>query len=68
MMYQELNLCLCPYRMIEVAKSMRLTLLRPPRDKGPKADLQDKHKQASLVLPLVSYDQFRDRPKRRKMR
>ncbi|CAG11183.1 unnamed protein product, partial [Tetraodon nigroviridis] len=54
-------------RMIEVAKSMRLTLIRPPRAKGPKAGVQDEHKRASLVLPLVTYDQFRDRPKRRKM-
>lgn len=56
--------------MIDVAKSMRLTLIRPPRVQDPKAGLQDtnKHKQAALVLPLVSYEQFRDRPKRRKMR
>eukprot|EP00066_Takifugu_rubripes_P028428 XP_011617694.1 PREDICTED: DNA-directed RNA polymerase I subunit RPA49 [Takifugu rubripes] len=57
-------------RMIEVAKSMRLTLIRPPRVQDPEAGLQDTnaHKQAALVLPLVSYEQFRDRPKRRKMR
>lgn len=65
-----MSLHLCPYRMIEVAKSMRLTLIRPPRVQDPKAGLQDtnKHKQATLVLPLVSYEQFGDRPKRRKMR
>lgn len=63
-----MNLHSSPYRMMEVAKSMRLTLIRPPRAKGPKIGLQDEHKQAALVLPLVTYNQFRDRPKRRKMR
>lgn len=54
--------------MVEVAKSMRLTLCRPPRGKVPKDGLQDQHKKASLVLPLATYDQLRDRPKRKKMR
>lgn len=54
--------------MMEVAKAMRLTLIRPPRAKGPKEGLQDEHKQVSLVLPLVTHVPFKDRPKRRKLR
>lgn len=54
--------------MIEVARAMRLTLIRPPRAKGPKVELQDEHKQVSLVLPLVTCVPFKDRPKRRKLR
>lgn len=53
--------------MIEVAKSMGLTLARPPRGKGAEDGLRDEHKQASLVLPLVKYDQFMERRKRKKM-
>lgn len=59
--------CVSSYRMIEVAKSMGLTLIRPPRGKGAEAGLQDKHREASLVLPLVKYDQFMERRKRKKM-
>ncbi|KAM3623403.1 uncharacterized protein V6R79_010742 [Siganus canaliculatus] len=51
-------------RMIEVAKSMGLTLLRPPRDR---TGMPDEHRMASLVLPLVKYDQFMERRKRKKM-
>ncbi|KAM9362979.1 DNA-directed RNA polymerase I subunit RPA49 [Symphorus nematophorus] len=54
-------------RMIEVAKSMGLTLIRPHRGKAAEAELGDEHKQASLVLPLVKYDQFMERRKRKKM-
>uniref|UniRef100_A0A3Q3WC12 Uncharacterized protein n=1 Tax=Mola mola TaxID=94237 RepID=A0A3Q3WC12_MOLML len=54
-------------RMIEVAKSMGLTLIRPARGKGAEAELQDEHRQASLILPLVKYDQFVERRKRKKM-
>ncbi|XP_019955935.2 DNA-directed RNA polymerase I subunit RPA49 [Paralichthys olivaceus] len=54
-------------RMIEVAKSMGLTLVRPARGKTVEAGLQDDHKQASLVLPLIKYDQFMERRKRKKM-
>ncbi|XP_041790051.1 DNA-directed RNA polymerase I subunit RPA49 [Chelmon rostratus] len=54
-------------RMIEVAKSMGLTLNKLPRGKADKAEPQDEHRQASLVLPLVKYDQFMERRKRRKM-
>ncbi|KAK2816990.1 hypothetical protein Q5P01_025181 [Channa striata] len=54
-------------RMIEVAKSMGLTLIRPARVKSEDAGLRDEHRQASLVLPLVKYDQFMERRKRKKM-
>lgn len=53
--------------MTEVAKSMGLTLIRPARGKGEEAGLRDQHRQASLVLPLVKYDQFMERRKRKKM-
>ncbi|KAL7405094.1 hypothetical protein ABVT39_023759 [Epinephelus coioides] len=53
-------------RMTEVAKSMGLTLIKPYRGKA-EAGLQDTNRQASLVLPLVKYDQFTERRKRRKM-
>lgn len=55
------------YRMIEVAKSMGLTLLKPARGKADVAELRDEHRHASLVLPLVKYDQFMERRKRKKM-
>lgn len=55
------------YRIIEVAKSMGLTLIRPARVKSDEAGLRDDHSQASLVLPLVKYDQFMERRKRKKM-
>lgn len=54
-------------RIIEVAKSMGLTLIKTPRSKAEEAALQDDHKQAALVLPLVKYDQFSERRKRKKM-
>lgn len=54
-------------RMTEVAKSMGLTLIKPYRGKAEEAGLQDTNRQASLVLPLVKYDQFTERRKRRKM-
>lgn len=53
--------------MTEVAKSMGLTLMKPARGKGDTAALQDDHRLASLVLPLVRYDQFSERRKRKKM-
>ncbi|XP_029363389.1 DNA-directed RNA polymerase I subunit RPA49 [Echeneis naucrates] len=55
-------------RMIEVAKSMGLTLIKPSRGKAENTGLQDEHKKACLVLPLVKYDQFMERRKRKKMR
>uniref|UniRef100_A0A3Q1GBU8 RNA polymerase I subunit E n=1 Tax=Acanthochromis polyacanthus TaxID=80966 RepID=A0A3Q1GBU8_9TELE len=54
-------------RMIEVAKSMGLTIIRPARAKADEAGLQDNHTQASLLLPLVKYEQFTERRKRKKM-
>ncbi|XP_040001857.1 DNA-directed RNA polymerase I subunit RPA49 [Xiphias gladius] len=54
-------------KMIELAKSMGLTLIRPARGKTDEAGLQDEHRQASLLLPLVKYDQFIERRKRKKM-
>ncbi|XP_030580710.1 DNA-directed RNA polymerase I subunit RPA49 [Archocentrus centrarchus] len=54
-------------RMIEVAKTMGLTLMKPARGKGDKAELQDDHRLAALVLPLVKYDHFTERRKRKKM-
>ncbi|KAM4584216.1 DNA-directed RNA polymerase I subunit RPA49 [Odontesthes bonariensis] len=53
--------------VIEIAKSMGLTLIKPARGKGEEAGLHNDHKQASLVLPLIKYDQFMERRKRRKM-
>uniref|UniRef100_A0A673C1G7 RNA polymerase I subunit E n=2 Tax=Sphaeramia orbicularis TaxID=375764 RepID=A0A673C1G7_9TELE len=54
-------------RMIEVAKSMGLTLSKF-KGKGEEAALEDDHRHASLILPLVKYEQFMERRKRRKMR
>ncbi|KAM6939925.1 DNA-directed RNA polymerase I subunit RPA49 [Xenentodon cancila] len=54
-------------RMIEIAKSMGLTLNKPPRGKNDTAGLHDDDKHASLVLPLVRYDKFVERRKRKKM-
>ncbi|KAG8014821.1 DNA-directed RNA polymerase I subunit RPA49, partial [Nibea albiflora] len=54
-------------RMIEIAKSMGLTLNKQPRVKAEDAGLREDHREASLVLPLVKYDQFTERRKRRKM-
>lgn len=59
--------CVSYYRMIEIAKSMGLTLVRPSRGKGAEAGLLDEHREVSLVLPLVKYDQFTERRKRKKM-
>ncbi|XP_035515954.1 DNA-directed RNA polymerase I subunit RPA49 [Morone saxatilis] len=54
-------------RMTEVAKSMGLTLIKPARGKSNEDGLRDEHRHASLVLPLVKYDQFTERRKRKKM-
>ncbi|KAI3353241.1 hypothetical protein L3Q82_019785 [Scortum barcoo] len=61
------DLAITEARMIEVAKSMGLTLIRAPRGKTEEAGLRDEQRQASLVLPLVKYDQFIERRKRKKM-
>ncbi|KAM3864858.1 DNA-directed RNA polymerase I subunit RPA49 [Diretmus argenteus] len=55
-------------RMLEVAKSMGLTLSKPARGKADEAGLRDDHRLASLVLPLVKYEQLTERRKRKKMR
>ncbi|XP_047434599.1 DNA-directed RNA polymerase I subunit RPA49 [Mugil cephalus] len=54
-------------RVIEIAKSMGLTLIKPPRAKADEALLREEHRQATLALPLVKYDQFTERRKRKKM-
>ncbi|XP_029948924.1 DNA-directed RNA polymerase I subunit RPA49-like [Salarias fasciatus] len=54
-------------RITEVAKAMGLTLIKPPRAKDEDATLRDDRKQATLVLPLVKYEQFTERRKRKKM-
>lgn len=53
--------------MIEIAKSMRLTLIKPPRTKADEGGPREEHRQATLVLPLAKYDQFLERRKRKKM-
>lgn len=53
--------------MLEIAKSMGLTISKPARGKGDEAQLQDEHRYASLVLPLIKYDKFVERRKRKKM-
>lgn len=53
--------------MTDVAKSMGLSLFKPARDKNEEAALNQDHRQASLCLPLVKYDQFVERRKRKKM-
>uniref|UniRef100_A0AAV2LLL7 RNA polymerase I subunit E n=1 Tax=Knipowitschia caucasica TaxID=637954 RepID=A0AAV2LLL7_KNICA len=53
-------------RMIEVAKSMGLTLSKSSKAKG-EASLDD-YKYATLNLPLVKHDKFTMQRKRRKMR
>uniref|UniRef100_A0A667YQM6 RNA polymerase I subunit E n=1 Tax=Myripristis murdjan TaxID=586833 RepID=A0A667YQM6_9TELE len=55
-------------RMVEVAKMMGLTLSRPARVKADDSELRDDHRLASLVLPLVKYEQLTERRKRKKMR
>ncbi|KAM4751489.1 LOW QUALITY PROTEIN: DNA-directed RNA polymerase I subunit RPA49 [Anableps anableps] len=54
-------------KMIEVTKSMGLSLIKPPRVKGDDVALSDDHRQATVILPLVKYDQFVERRKRKKM-
>ncbi|XP_077462036.1 DNA-directed RNA polymerase I subunit RPA49 [Stigmatopora argus] len=54
-------------RIIEVAKSLGLTMPKPRRGKNLEPSLQDEHKQVSLILPLVKYNLFGERQKRKKM-
>lgn len=67
-MVTHLHVCLSSCRMIEIAKSMRLTLIKPPRTKADEGGPREEHRQATLVLPLAKYDQFLERRKRKKMR
>lgn len=60
-------MCLSSCRMIEIAKSMRLTLVKFPRTKAEDGPCEE-HRQATLVLPLAKYDQSLERRKRKKMR
>ncbi|XP_057700291.1 DNA-directed RNA polymerase I subunit RPA49 [Corythoichthys intestinalis] len=60
------DLALSEGRIIEIAKSLGLTMVKP-RGKNLKAGLHDEHKQASLILPLVKYQPFMERRKRKKM-
>lgn len=53
--------------MIEIAKSMGLTLIRPARGKANTGELRDTNRYASLVLPLVKYEAFMEQRKRKKM-
>lgn len=53
--------------MLEVAKSLGLTLSKHTRAKGDEVGPRDEHRLASLVLPLVKYEPKMDR-KRKKMR
>ncbi|XP_037530921.1 DNA-directed RNA polymerase I subunit RPA49 [Nematolebias whitei] len=54
-------------KMVEVAKSMGLSLNKPARVKSGEAGLSQDNRHASVVLPLVKYDQFLERRKRKKM-
>ncbi|XP_037328461.2 DNA-directed RNA polymerase I subunit RPA49 [Pungitius pungitius] len=54
-------------RMIEVAKSMGLTLIRHARGKAKDGEVRDTNRYASLVLPLVKYEVFLEQRKRKKM-
>ncbi|XP_061832997.1 DNA-directed RNA polymerase I subunit RPA49 [Nerophis lumbriciformis] len=53
--------------VVEVARSMGLTLEKMPRGRKSAASLQDEHKHASLVLPLVRHKQLLQNRKRKKM-
>lgn len=55
------------YRMIDIAKSMGLTLMKLPRVKAEEDGVRDTSRQAALVLPLVKYEQSMERPKRKKV-
>ncbi|XP_013887422.1 DNA-directed RNA polymerase I subunit RPA49 [Austrofundulus limnaeus] len=61
------DLAITDAKMTEVAKSMGLSLFKPARDKNKETTLSQDHRKASLDLPLVKYDQFLERRKRKKM-
>ncbi|KAL1023948.1 hypothetical protein UPYG_G00049410 [Umbra pygmaea] len=54
-------------RILELAKSMGLTLTRPGRGQEAPADQGGAHRVASLELPLVKYQVFSETRKRKKM-
>uniref|UniRef100_A0A673G579 DNA-directed RNA polymerase I subunit RPA49-like n=1 Tax=Sinocyclocheilus rhinocerous TaxID=307959 RepID=A0A673G579_9TELE len=54
-------------KMLEVAKAMGLTLSRQSAHSREQAGTQEEHRMASLVLPLVHYEQRMDHRKRKRM-
>uniref|UniRef100_A0A671MF39 RNA polymerase I subunit E n=1 Tax=Sinocyclocheilus anshuiensis TaxID=1608454 RepID=A0A671MF39_9TELE len=54
-------------KMLEVAKAMGLTLSRQSAHSREQAGTQEEHRMASLVLPLVHYEQRMGRRKRKRM-
>lgn len=54
--------------MLEVAKAMGLTLSRQSTHSLEESGLQDDHRMASLVLPLVRYERRMESRKRKKMK
>ncbi|KAI4832218.1 hypothetical protein KUCAC02_015192 [Chaenocephalus aceratus] len=61
------DLAITEARMIDIAKSMGLTLMKLPRVKAEEDGVRDTSRQAALVLPLVKYEQSMERPKRKKV-
>lgn len=59
MLLNPIILILTPFlcRMLELAKAMGLTLSRQSAHTREQAGTQEEHRMASLVLPLVHYDQ-----------
>ncbi|XP_056136761.1 DNA-directed RNA polymerase I subunit RPA49 [Lampris incognitus] len=56
-------------RMLEVAKAMGLTISKNSHRKANDAVLTDGHRRASLILPLVKYEQYMERKRlKKKMR
>ncbi|KAF4071597.1 hypothetical protein AMELA_G00275120 [Ameiurus melas] len=62
------DLSITETKMLEVAKAMGLTLSRKTFHSLEEAGLQDDHKMASLVLPLVRYERRMESRKRKKMK
>ena len=58
-----INFLFLSFRIMEVAKSLGLTLIKPARvkAKGATLDPAEDHKFATLVLPLVKYKAKLDR-------
>ncbi|KAI1887656.1 hypothetical protein AGOR_G00192560 [Albula goreensis] len=55
-------------KMLEVAKAMGLKLSKRPLAEDGAAAPEDEHRLAMLELPLIKYDQFAQRRKRKKMK